>query len=91
MGAKKRAAIQASMIFLICMLVILHAIHWHSTGMYLEMFSWLKTGKGYLTVIYNLSLVLTLGAVLGFLMEKIAELITLTIETPHNNNPTIHY
>ena len=45
--------------------------------MYLEMFKWLHTGKGYITVLYNLGLMLVLGAVLGFLMEKITDLSNL--------------
>jgi len=43
--------------------------------MYLEMFSWLQTGRGYITVLYNLGLMLALGISLGFLMDKITDLI----------------
>jgi len=38
------------------------------------MFTWLPTGKGYITVLYNLGLMLVLGAALGFLMQKITDL-----------------
>ena len=75
MSKKKRAAIYVSVLSVICGLIIWHAVHWHSTGMYLEMFKWLQTGRGYLTVLYNLGFMLVLGAILGLLMEKITDLI----------------
>jgi len=75
MGKKKKAAIQAAILLSICGLIIWHVIHWHSTGMYSEMFNWLKTGRAFITVLYNLGLMLVLGVLLAFLMEKIANLI----------------
>ena len=74
MGKKKKAAIQLLILISIAGLLVWHAVSWHSTGMYLEMFSWLQTGKGYVTVLYNLGLMLVMGATLGFLMEKITDL-----------------
>ncbi len=59
----------------ICGLIIWHVVRWHSTGMYLEMFRWLEIGRGYITVLYNVGIMLTLGTVLGFLMEKITDLL----------------
>jgi len=41
----------------------------------MKMFRWLGTGKGYITVLYNLGLMLVLGGTLGFLMEKITDLL----------------
>ena len=55
----------------VCILMIWHVIYWHSSGMYLEMFEWLQTDKGYITVLYNLGLMLALGTILNFLVEKI--------------------
>ena len=75
MDKKERAAIQVTVLSIICGLLIWHVIHWHSTGMYLEMFNWVGTNKAYLTVVYNLGLMLVLGAALGFLMEKITDLL----------------
>lgn len=75
MGKRKKVAIQVAVLSIICGLVIWHVVHWHSTGMYLEMFRWLETGRGYITVLYNLGIMLTLGAVLGFLMGKITDLL----------------
>jgi len=72
---KTKAAIWLSILSVTCGLIIWHAIYWHSTGMYLEMFKWLQTGRGYITVLYNLGLMLVTGAVLGFLIGKIAGLI----------------
>lgn len=74
MGKRKRAAIWVVVLALVCGLVIGHAVYWRSSGMYLAMFHWLRTGRGYLTVLYNLGLMLVLGALLGFLMQKIADL-----------------
>jgi hypothetical protein len=59
----------------ICGLLIWQAIYWHSTGIYLEMFLWVETGKGYITVLYNLGLMLATGATLAILVEKITKLI----------------
>lgn len=75
MGKRKKVAIQVAVLSIICGLVIWHVVHWHSTGMYLEMFRWLETGRGYITVLYNLGIMLTLGAALGFLMGKITDLL----------------
>jgi hypothetical protein len=51
--------------------MIWHVICWHSAGMYVEMFKWLQTDNGYITVLYNLGLMLALGTSLSFLVEKI--------------------
>jgi len=75
MGKRKGAAIQVATLSIISGLIIWHAVHWHSTGMYLEMFNWLQIGRGYITVLYNLGLMLVLGAVLAFLMDRITDLI----------------
>ena len=75
MSKRKKAAIWVVALSIVCGLIIWHVVRWHSTGMYLELFEWLQTGKGYLTVLYNLGLMLVLGTVLGFLMEKITDLI----------------
>ena len=75
MGKKKKAALQLVILVSVSGLIVWHAVNWHSTGMYLEMFNWLQTGRGYITVLYNLGLMLVLGAVLGLLMEKITDLL----------------
>ena len=75
MSMRKRAAIWVVALSTICGLIIWHVVYWHSTGMYLEMFYWVEGGRGYITVLYNLGLMLVLGVVLGFLMEKITDLI----------------
>ena len=75
MSKRRRAAIWVVVLSVSCGLIIWHVVYWHSTGMYLEMFQWLHTGRGYSTVLYNLGLMLALGVLLGFLMEKITDLI----------------
>jgi len=75
MSKRKWAAIWVAALSITCGLIIWHVVHWHSTGMYLEMFYWVEAGRGYITVLYNLGLMLVMGAVLGFLMEKITDLV----------------
>ncbi len=75
MGKKRTAAISVAALSIVCGLIVWHAVHWHLSGMYLEMFNWLGTGRGVITVFYNLALMLALGVSLGFLMDKVAELI----------------
>lgn len=43
--------------------------------MFVEMFQWLQTGKSYVTVLYNLGLMLVMGIVLGSLLVRITDLI----------------
>lgn len=75
MSRRKRAAIQVAALSIICGLIIWHVVQWHSAGMYLNMFNWIGTPKAYITVIYNLGLMLVLGVSLGLLMGKFADLI----------------
>ena len=75
MSKRGKAAVWGSILSIVCGLIIWHAIYWHSTGMYLEMLNWLQMGRGYITVLYNLGLMLVLGTALGFLMERISNLI----------------
>ncbi len=75
MSKRKRVATCVAALSIICGLIIWHIVHWYTTGMYVEMFNWVGTEKAYMTVLYNLGLMLVLGAVLGFLMEKITDLI----------------
>ena len=44
--------------------------------MYLEIFNWVETDRGYLTMLYNVGLMLVTGGVLGFLIEKVTDLIS---------------
>lgn len=74
MSERRQAALWVSILSIIIALIVWHVIDWHSRGMYLEMFQWLLTNGGYITVAYNLGLMLALGAALGLLMEKIADL-----------------
>jgi hypothetical protein len=80
MGRKVKDTLWVAALSSICGLIIWHVVRWHATGMYLEMFTWLKTGKGYVTVLYNLGLMLVLGGSLGFLMEKITDLLGYEVQ-----------
>jgi len=86
---RKRAAAWVTALFIICGLIIWHAVQWHSTGMYLDMFNWIGTSRAYVTVLYNLGLMVLLGAVLGLLMEKITDLLGYKVdETKHFDGET---
>lgn len=74
-GKRKKSVIWVVLLATACGLIIWHAISWDSSGKYLEMLQWLETGRGYLTALYNLSLMLVMGALLGLLMQKIADLL----------------
>jgi hypothetical protein len=74
MSERKQAALWVSILSIIIVLIVWHVINWHSRGMYLEMFKWLLISRGYIAALYNLGLMLALGAALGFLMEKIVDL-----------------
>lgn len=74
MGKRRKAAIYVAALSIVCGLIIWHAVQWHLSGMYLEMFNWLQTGRSYITVLYNLGLMLALGISLGFLMDRITDL-----------------
>ena len=76
MNQRKKAAIQLVVLFLICVLITWHVVYWHLTGIHLEMFQWLHTGRTGITVLYNLGLMLVLGITLGFLMERTVDVIS---------------
>ncbi len=76
MTEKKKALIQAIALLIVGGLLFWHALHWHTTGMYRQMLGWLATSKVYLTVLYNLGLMLAAGTVLGLLMDRITVLVS---------------
>ena len=75
MGKRALDAIWLAILSLACSLMIWHAVQWHSTGMYQEMIHWLQLDRGYITVLYNLGLMLAMGLVLGFLIQTITGLL----------------
>ena len=75
MSQGKRNIIWVLFLLAISGLIIWHVIDWNSTGIYLKMLKWLQTGKGYITALYNVGLMIVLGFILGFLTEKIANLV----------------
>ena len=86
MSKRKRAAVWVAALAIVCGLVIWHAVHWHSTGRYLEMFGWIGTDRAYATVLYNLGLMVLLGTVLGILMHKITDLLGYEVnEVKHSD------
>ena len=87
MSKGRKAVIWVMALSILCGLIIWHVIYWHATGMYLEMFTWTGTQRVYLTVLYNLGLMLLMGAILGFLMEKITDLLGYEVrEIKHSDD-----
>ncbi|MGD9117889.1 MAG: hypothetical protein PVJ08_04030 [Dehalococcoidia bacterium] len=74
MGKRRTAAISVAALSVVCGFIIWHAVNWYLSGMYLEMFNRLEVGRGYVTVLYNLGLMLALGVSLGLLMDRVGEL-----------------
>ena len=58
--------------------IIVHVIVWHANGTYTRMYEMAAEGKSYLSVLYNLGLVIVSAGVLAFLIEKIMNLIADT-------------
>jgi hypothetical protein len=85
-GKKRTAVISVAALSIVCGLIIWHAVHWHLSGMYLEMFNWLGSGRGVITVLYNLALMLALGISLGFLMDRVGGLINKAGQTKHSDD-----
>ena len=80
MRKRKSAALWVVACILICVAIIWHVIDWNSTGMYLEMSGWTKTEKAYLTVLYNLGLMILWGITLGLLTKKITDLVCYKVD-----------
>lgn len=81
---RKKAAAWVAALSVTCGLIAWHVIHWHATGKHAEMFRWIETDRGYITVAYNLGLMLFLGILLGLLMMKITDLLGYKVrETKH--------
>ena len=58
-----------------CGLIIWHVFSWQSDGKYDEMYRGLSAGKGYLTALYNLGLMLVFGLTLGLLTSRLIEML----------------
>jgi len=72
---RKKAAIWVVALSILCGFIIWHVIHWYSIGMYIKLFDWTGENRVYLTVFYNLGLVILLSVTLGLLMSKITDLL----------------
>ena len=58
-----------------CGVVVWHMVTGHNSGLHLDMFQWPETGRGYLTALYNLAVMLVLGGLLGALMDRLSSLV----------------
>lgn len=75
MSERKRIAIQIVALLTTCVFIIWSVVYFHSNGIHSQMRQWLEMDKGYITVIYNLALMVVTGTVLGILMERITRLL----------------
>jgi uncharacterized membrane protein len=66
-------------------LIIWSTITWNSDGTHNKMLSWVGSGKGPIVILYNLTLMLVTGILLGVLMGKITTLFTLFINKNKSN------
>lgn len=82
MAGKIRDTVWVAVLSVICGLIIRHVFGWYMAGKYREMLQWIGTGKGYLTVLYNIILMLVLGIALGLLMMKISDLLGYKTQEP---------
>ena len=72
---RKKTAIWVVVLSILCGFIIWHVIHWYSIEMYTELFNFVGENRAYLTVLYNLGLVILLSVTLGLLMCKITDLL----------------
>jgi len=86
MGHKIKTLGRAFALFILRGLIIWHVIRWQADGIYLEMFDYLESGNGYLTVLYNLGLMLLTGVILGLLPGTIASLFVRGKSEPHRTD-----
>ena len=68
--------------------IIVHVIVWHANGTYTRMYEMAAEGKAYLSILYNLGLVLITAGILAFLIETIMSLVTETRQARKNGTDT---
>lgn len=87
MSQRRKDAVWAIVLAILGGLLLWHVISWSTNGMYLRLYQWLDAGKGYITVLYNLGLMLVTGVILAFLTEKVLVLLgyRATDETGSDN------
>lgn len=87
MSQRRKDAVWAIVLAILGGLLLWHVISWSTNGMYLRLYQWLDTGKGYITVLYNLGLMLVTGVILTFLTGKVLVLLgyRATDETGSDN------
>jgi hypothetical protein len=71
---KKGKFIKVCISLVVLGLLIWHAVSWHYNGMYLTMFQWITTDRTYLTVLYNLGLIIAISITLGILLGNITDI-----------------
>ncbi len=73
MSQRKKALLQSIALLVIIGLIAWHTVYWYLSGVHLTIFNYIKEGKSYLSVLYNMSLTIVSGILLGILMGKILE------------------
>ena len=74
MSARTKIVVQVIALSVAIGLIIWHTVSWHISGMNSMIYGYLKEGKGYITVLYNMGLLVVTGSLIGLLMRKISEI-----------------
>jgi len=74
MNPRKKSAIWVGVLCTAFSLLVWHMASWYSNGMHMQMFQWPDSGRGLLTALYNLAVMLAAGIMLGVLMDRIGNL-----------------
>jgi len=75
MSKRKKALFQLIVLSIIIGLISWHTVYWHISNMHTTIFEYIEAGKGYLTVLYYIGLIIVTGILLGILMGKILEVL----------------
>ena len=72
-------------------ITVWHTVSWHEGGTYDQMLKNLGASNGWITVLYNLCLMLWLGALLGVIMENLTDFFGFKMEkTKHFDDDVSH-
>ncbi len=74
MSQRKKVWPQLIVLLISVGLIIWHTTYWHLSGVHTTLYNYIKEGRGYLAVLYNMGLITVSGLLLGLLMNKIFKL-----------------
>jgi hypothetical protein len=83
MRTKIKLTIELVFLVLVIGLLTWHVISWQSSGRYWEMLQWVKSGKGYLTALYDLGIIIVIGVTLSLTIDRLTSLLSSKPDNPH--------